>query len=84
MLVQIARKDWKAGQGRYAVTHLDFSGLLSCKCADDGSERWYAHATSDMDCLVGVKAVQGQRRLLCWRQVHRSYHTRGTMSMQGT
>jgi len=55
LLVQIPRREQKAGSGRYAVVYLDFAGLRGRKCGDSDFERWYARAKPDVECLMGVK-----------------------------
>lgn len=56
LLAQLSRKDQREGDGRYAVIHLDFSGVRGRKCGEADFEKWYARAKPDTECLMGVKA----------------------------
>ena len=55
LLGQIARKDQKADQGRYAIVFLDFANTRSRKCEESDFEKWYARAAKDKECLMGHK-----------------------------
>jgi len=55
LLAQLSRKDQREGDGRYAVIHLDFSGVRGRKCGEADFEKWYARAKPDTECLMGVK-----------------------------
>ncbi|KAL6301716.1 hypothetical protein BKA93DRAFT_738184 [Sparassis latifolia] len=58
---QIAKKDQKQGQGRYAVTFLDFAAMRPRKCGDDDFEPWYARSAS-YECLMGHKQWYKRRK----------------------
>ncbi|KAG8221150.1 hypothetical protein J3R82DRAFT_2696 [Butyriboletus roseoflavus] len=62
LLGQLSRKDQREGDGRYAVIHLDFAGVLPRKCGDDDYEKWYARAKPDTECLMGVKQWYNRRK----------------------
>lgn len=55
LLGQIARKDQKQGQGRYAIVFLDFANTRGRKCEPKDFERWDARASKDKSCIMGHK-----------------------------
>lgn len=55
LLAQLSRKDQREDSGRYAVIYLDFAGMRSRKCGEGDFEKWYARASPETECLMGVK-----------------------------
>ncbi|KZP04862.1 Oligoxyloglucan reducing end-specific cellobiohydrolase [Athelia psychrophila] len=62
LLGQIARKDQKDGQGRYAIVFLDFANTRGRQCEEKDFERWNARASKDKTCIMGHKQWYNRRK----------------------
>ncbi|OBZ73619.1 Vacuolar protein sorting/targeting protein 10 [Grifola frondosa] len=59
---QIAKRDQKEGQGRFAAVFLDFATLNRRQCTDEDFERFYARSSQHNECLMGHKQWYKRRK----------------------